>query len=98
MRDFATRGLAMRRVVFPVISFPFLVLPALSVTGMAEGSKSVFSAHSADGYSQMYYLSPVDSTVEPIATTSPMHKISAILWADGENFQFDPDEHRLRRL
>ena len=69
-----------------------------SVYVLPDGSKAVFSAHAADGYSQIYYLSPVDSTVEPVQlTTNPMHKISAMLSADGSKIaflQFDPDHQK----
>jgi dipeptidyl aminopeptidase/acylaminoacyl peptidase len=58
-----------------------------SVYVLPDGSKAVFAA--ADGYSQIYYLAPVDSTTEPVQlTTTPLHKINVMLSADGSRIAF----------
>lgn len=60
-----------------------------SVYVLPDGSKAVFTAKAADGYSQIYYLSPVDSTTQPVQlTTTPLHKTSAMLSADGSKIVF----------
>lgn len=60
-----------------------------SVYVLPDGSKAVFIAHDANGYSQVYYLSPVSSTVEPVQlTTTSLDKTSAMLSADGSKITF----------
>jgi len=60
-----------------------------SVYLLPDGSKAVFAAHAADGYSQIYYLAPVDSSSEPVQlTTTPIHKMSPMLSADGSKIVF----------
>lgn len=56
---------------------------------LPDGSKAVFAAHAADGYSQIYYLAPVNSTAEPVQLTmTPLHKINVMLSADGSKIAF----------
>lgn len=60
-----------------------------SVYVLPDGSKAVFTAKAADGYSQIYYLSPVDSTTQRVQlTTTPLHKTSAMLSGDGSKIVF----------
>lgn len=60
-----------------------------SVYILPDGSTAVFTSKAADGYSQIYYLSPVDSTTQPVQlTTTPLHKTSAMLSADGSKIVF----------
>jgi Tol biopolymer transport system component len=60
-----------------------------SVYVLPDGSKAVFAAHAADGYSQIYYLAPVDNTAEPVQLTStPLHKTNVMLSGDGRKLAF----------
>ncbi len=60
-----------------------------SVYVLPDGSKAVFAAHTADGYSQIYYLAPVDNTTEPVQLTfTPLHKRNVMLSADGSKIAF----------
>lgn len=60
-----------------------------SVYALPDGSKAVFAAHAADGYSQIYYLAPVDNTAEPVQLTlTPLHKTNVMLSADGSKITF----------
>jgi Tol biopolymer transport system component len=60
-----------------------------SVYVLPDGSKAVFAAHTGDGYSQIYYLAPVDNTTEPVQLTlTPLHKRNVMLSADGSKIAF----------
>jgi Tol biopolymer transport system component len=74
-----------------------------SVYVLSDGSKGVYAAQPIDnGYSQIYYLSALDGSTQPQQLTStPVHKTSAMLSADGSKIVFlqlnplqnDPDSH-----
>ncbi len=60
-----------------------------SVYVLSDGSKAVFAAQAGDGYSQIYYLAPVDSPTAAVQlTTTPLHKTGAMLSADGSKIAF----------
>ena len=61
----------------------------ISVYVLPDGSEAVFAAQAADGFSQIFYLAPVDSTTEPVQlTATPVNKTSPMLSADGSKIVF----------
>ena len=63
-------------------------LDVQSVYILPDGSKGFFAARAADGYFQIY-LAPMGGITEPVPlTTTPGHKMSPMLSADGNKIVF----------